>query len=256
MLMLSQQLIHASINPNIHSMTDESPTLCARSIPMDCGSGGGGSGGGVPPQRRVSKENLRSPTDEPLDPQLFVALYEFHSGGEHQLSLQKGEQFRVLAYNRSGEWCEAQSRGGQVGWVPSNYIASVNNLEQYSWYHGPISRNEAEYLLSSGTDGSFLVRESESSPGQRSVAVRYERRLYHYRISEDTDAKVYVSSERRLNTLAKLVDHHSMHADGLIVILLYPAPKPNESRTQRVADQDCDTIIKLAINDFVNLIIV
>jgi len=40
-------------------------------------------------QRWMSKENLLSQTEE-LDPQLFVALYEFHSGGENQLSLRKG----------------------------------------------------------------------------------------------------------------------------------------------------------------------
>jgi len=66
----------------------------------------------------------------------------------------------------------------------------VNSLEKHSWYHGPISRNAAEYLLSSGINGSFLVRESESSPGQRSISLRYEGRVYHYRINEDNDGKV------------------------------------------------------------------
>lgn len=139
-----------------------------------------------------------------------------------------GEQVRVLSYNRSGEWCEAQSRSGLVGWVPSNYITPVNSLEKHSWYHGPISRNAAEYLLSSGINGSFLVRESESSPGQRSISLRYEGRVYHYRISEDNESKVYVTSECRFNTLAELVHHHSIHADGLITMLLYPAPKRNK----------------------------
>lgn len=45
-------------------------------------------------------------------------------------------------------------------------------------------------LLSSGINGSFLVRESESSPGQRSISLRYEGRVYHYRISEDSEGKV------------------------------------------------------------------
>lgn len=101
-----------------------------------------------------------------------------------------GEQVRVLSYNKSGEWCEAQAGSGEVGWVPSNYITPVNSLEKHSWYHGPISRNTAEYLLSSGINGSFLVRESESSPGQRSISLRYDGRVYHYRINEDENSKV------------------------------------------------------------------
>ncbi|XP_042222211.1 tyrosine-protein kinase ABL1-like isoform X1 [Homarus americanus] len=139
-----------------------------------------------------------------------------------------GEQVRVLSYNKSGEWCEAHAGSGEVGWVPSNYITPVNSLEKHSWYHGPISRNTAEYLLSSGINGSFLVRESESSPGQRSISLRYNGRVYHYRINEDENSKLYVSSEFRFNTLAELVHHHSQHADGLITQLLYPAPKRNK----------------------------
>lgn len=166
------------------------------------------------------------------DAQYYVALYDFQSGGKNQLSISKGEQVRVLSYNQTGEWCEAQSRTGQIGWVPSNYITPVNMLEkQHSWYHGPISRSTAEYLLSSGINGSFLVRESESSPGQRSISMRYEGRVFHYRIHEDSEGKVYVTSECRFNTLAELVHHHSMHADGLITLLLYPAPKQRANGT-------------------------
>ncbi|XP_015586184.1 tyrosine-protein kinase Abl isoform X2 [Cephus cinctus] len=176
--------------------------------------------------RWTSKENLLAQEED--DPQLFVALYDFQAGGENQLSLKKGEQVRILSYNKSGEWCEAHSSTGQVGWVPSNYVTPVNSLEKHSWYHGRISRNAAEYLLSSGINGSFLVRESESSPGQRSISLRYEGRVYHYRINEDSDGKMYVTTESKFNTLAELVHHHSMLADGLITQLLYPAPKHNK----------------------------
>ncbi|XP_055915425.1 tyrosine-protein kinase Abl isoform X3 [Eupeodes corollae] len=180
--------------------------------------------------RWTSKENLLAPGPEEDDPQLFVALYDFQAGGENQLSLKKGEQVRILSYNKSGEWCEAHSDSGNVGWVPSNYVTPLNSLEKHSWYHGPISRNAAEYLLSSGINGSFLVRESESSPGQRSISLRYEGRVYHYRISEDSDGKVYVTAEAKFNTLAELVHHHSVphEGHGLITPLLYPAPKQNK----------------------------
>ncbi|XP_052862594.1 tyrosine-protein kinase Abl [Anopheles cruzii] len=180
--------------------------------------------------RWTSKENLLAPGPEEDDPQLFVALYDFKAGGDNQLSLQKGEQVRILSYNKSGEWCEAHSDSGHVGWVPSNYVTPLNSLEKHSWYHGPISRNAAEYLLSSGINGSFLVRESESSPGQRSISLRYDGRVYHYRISEDSDGKVYVTTDAKFNTLAELVHHHSaLHeGHGLITPLLYPAPKQNK----------------------------
>ncbi|KAJ6651994.1 hypothetical protein lerEdw1_015851 [Lerista edwardsae] len=173
-----------------------------------------------------SKENLLSGPGE-NDPNLFVALYDFVASGDNTLSITKGEKLRVLGYNHNGEWCEAQTKNGQ-GWVPSNYITPVNSLEKHSWYHGPVSRNAAEYLLSSGINGSFLVRESESSPGQRSISLRYEGRVYHYRINTASDGKLYVSSESRFNTLAELVHHHSTVADGLITTLHYPAPKRNK----------------------------
>ena len=97
---------------------------------------------------------------------------------------------RVLDYNKTEEWMQVCSPIGQVGWVPSNYVAPVNSLDKFSWYHGPVSRNTAEYLLSSGINGSFLVRESESCPGQRSISLRYDGRVYHYRINEDSDSVV------------------------------------------------------------------
>lgn len=99
----------------------------------------------------------------------------------------------MLGYNQNGEWSEVRSKNGQ-GWVPSNYITPVNSLEKHSWYHGPVSRSAAEYLLSSLINGSFLVRESESSPGQLSISLRYEGRVYHYRINTSSDGKVALDS--------------------------------------------------------------
>ncbi|XP_032319547.1 tyrosine-protein kinase ABL2 isoform X7 [Camelus ferus] len=175
--------------------------------------------------RWSSKENLLGATES--DPNLFVALYDFVASGDNTLSITKGEKLCVLGYNQNGEWSEVRSKNGQ-GWVPSNYITPVNSLEKHSWYHGPVSRSAAEYLLSSLINGSFLVRDSESSPGQLSISLRYEGRVYHYRINAAADGKVYVTAESRFSTLAELVHHHSTVADGLVTTLHYPAPKCNK----------------------------
>ena len=68
--------------------------------------------------------------------------------------------------------------------------SSYNRVYVLFRYHGPVSRSYAEYLLSSGINGSFLIRESESSPGQMSISLRHDGRVYHYRINEDNDKKV------------------------------------------------------------------
>ena len=85
----------------------------------------------------------------------------------------------------------------------------------------------------------FVIDEHIGSPNKLLFVPhvhRYEGRVYHYRIqqadpsssSSSSDAVFYVTAESRFRTLAELVHHHSMHADGLITQLLYPAPKKDK----------------------------
>lgn len=173
---------------------------------------------------------------------LFVALYDFHGVGEEQLSLRKGDQVRILGYNKNNEWCEArlystrkndassQRRLGEIGWVPSNFIAPCNSLDKYTWYHGKISRSDSEAILGSGITGSFLVRESETSIGQYTISVRHDGRVFHYRINVDNTERMFITQEVKFRTLGELVHHHSVHADGLICLLMYPASKKDKTR--------------------------
>lgn len=163
------------------------------------------------------------------DLSLYVALYDFKSGGDNQLSLYRGEIIHITTTSKSGEWCEAVSRKGQIGWVPAKYITPVS-LEKHPWYHGHISRDTAEYLLSSGINGSYLVRDSHTHPGSRSVSLRFEGRVYHYRINEE-DGQYFITPDWSFGTLAQLIHHHSTHANGLTTTLLYPAPKQVDPNT-------------------------
>ena len=40
-------------------------------------------------------------------------------------------------------------------------------------YHGAISREDADFLLTIGGEGSYLIRESLRAPGQFTLAIRY-----------------------------------------------------------------------------------
>ncbi|XP_071948320.1 tyrosine-protein kinase ABL1-like isoform X2 [Antedon mediterranea] len=182
----------------------------------------------------ISKWNS---TDDIYDPDVFVILYDFIGSSDGQLSVKKGEKVKILSHN-SNEWCQVQSNStGCTGWVPLSYVAQVNSLHNHAWYHGAISRNTAEYLLNSGIDGSFLVRDSESSTGQLSISLRYDGRVFHYRISTSTDGRVYVTSESRFNSVAQLILHHCKVADGLVTTLKYAVAKKDKPTIYGVSPQ-------------------
>lgn len=189
-------------------------------------------------QRNKSKENLTQ-TNPSLSShgsfnndqaQIFIALYDYRCNLDKHLNIQKGDNLNILSYNKTKEWCEVRNIITQkIGWVPSSYIKQFNQLDNFAWYHGKIERVKAEYLLSSGINGSFLVRESETCQNQLSISLRYEGRVYHYRINKDELPNglslFYVSKESKFSTLAELIHHHSIEPDGLTTTLLYPAAK-------------------------------
>ena len=45
------------------------------------------------------------------------------------------------------------------------------HLSIIRWYHGPISREDAERLLTSQNNGTFLIRDSQSFPGDYTLSV-------------------------------------------------------------------------------------
>ncbi|CAH8479621.1 unnamed protein product [Schistosoma turkestanicum] len=113
-------------------------------------------------------------------------------------------------------------------------------LESEKWYHGAIQRSYAEYLLNSGITGSFLIRESESHPGQLTISLRYEGQIWHYRIHRDDSNLYYVIESNKFTSVSDLVHHHERHSDGLACTLLYPAPKRDRTSSELRMDPSFD----------------
>jgi len=89
------------------------------------------------------------------------------------------------------------------------------------WFHGKISREVAEKLLSPRQDGLFLVRESTNFPGDYTLCVCFEARVEHYRIIFQDD-KITIDEEEYFDNLTKLVEHYQEDADGLCTSLGCP----------------------------------
>uniref|UniRef100_A0A8C0IJX5 Tyrosine-protein kinase n=1 Tax=Chelonoidis abingdonii TaxID=106734 RepID=A0A8C0IJX5_CHEAB len=74
--------------------------------------------------------------------------------------------------------------------------------EKMPWYHGNISREEAERRLYSGAqpDGKFLLRERKEK-GTYALSLVYGKTVYHYRIDQDKSGKYSIPEGTKFDTL-------------------------------------------------------
>ncbi|NXX84948.1 BLK kinase, partial [Urocolius indicus] len=159
---------------------------------------------------------------------VVVALYDFPASSDRDLQLVKGEKLQVLS--NEGDWWLAKSlSSGRKGYIPSNFVAQVDSLEEEKWYFKTLSRKDAErLLLSSGNKvGSFLVRESETSKGAYSLSVRdgdsaHGDIIKHYRIRSLDGGGYYISPRMTFSSLPELIHHYSQKGDGLCQRLTAP----------------------------------
>lgn len=96
----------------------------------------------------------------------------------------------------------------------------------FRWFFGKIKRAEAEKkLLSPGNPtGTFLIRDSETMPGNYSLSVRDGDNIKHYRIRKLDTGGYYITTRAPFPALSELVDHYKGDSDGLCCQLTYPCP--------------------------------
>uniref|UniRef100_A0A4W4HNY1 Tyrosine-protein kinase n=1 Tax=Electrophorus electricus TaxID=8005 RepID=A0A4W4HNY1_ELEEL len=173
--------------------------------------------------------NYTAPPLSPLPDKLVVAMYSYKPCHSDDLGFEKGEKMKILTED-DPEWYMAESLlTGQKGYIPRNFVAKPNSMETEGWFFKNLSRNDAMRLLLApgNTQGSFLVRESETTPGSFSLSVRDLDQnqgdvIKHYRIRNLDAGGFYITSKISFSCLSELVKHYSRDADGLCTRLLKP----------------------------------
>ena len=99
------------------------------------------------------------------------------------------------------------------------------DLSSEAWYHGRISRQDAERVLDLGgsIDGSFLVRDSMSTTGEYVLSLSYQGNKFHYIISRHPDGCLAIQDGTRFENPIDLVHYHSKKVDGLLTTLRHPS---------------------------------
>ncbi|XP_053549110.1 tyrosine-protein kinase Srms [Bombina bombina] len=164
------------------------------------------------------------PTSETI-----TVLYDFESRGPEELSVKQGEQ--LCKISDEGDYVMARKiqDSMEAGLVPLNYISQSTFVInpptiQEPWYVDVTNRYEAERLLLSppNTDGSYLVRPSDSKTGQYSLSVRSRDQITHFRIQMNDKGEYYLQTGRCFSTIQDLIVFHRTNWRLLNSQLLQP----------------------------------
>ncbi|XP_045690765.1 GRB2-related adapter protein 2 [Phyllostomus hastatus] len=129
-----------------------------------------------------------------------IAKFDFTASGEDELSFHTGDILKILSNQE--EWFKAEL-GSQEGYVPKNFI----DIQFPEWFHEGLSRHQAENLLMGKEVGFFIIRASQSSPGDFSISVRHEDDVQHFKVMRDNKGNYFLWTEK-FPSLNKLVDYY------------------------------------------------
>lgn len=116
----------------------------------------------------------------------------------------------------SPEWDKASSSAKEL-WrppprspQPAERVDPTLPLEKQPWFHGPLSRADAENLLSLCKEGSYLVRLSETSPQDCSLSLRSSQGFLHLKFTRTRANQVVLGQHSGpFSSVPELVLHYS-----------------------------------------------
>uniref|UniRef100_A0A182K3X2 SH2 domain-containing protein n=1 Tax=Anopheles christyi TaxID=43041 RepID=A0A182K3X2_9DIPT len=117
-----------------------------------------------------------------------------------------------------------------------SYILRMNREENLCWFHGKISREEAEEILRrEGSDGVFLVRESSSSEGDYVLSVLFKGEVVHYAIRRHGDDAFFsIHDHTPIHGLDSLIEHYQKDKGNLVTrlqVICRSDPPPHDVRS-------------------------
>nr|CAH7757685.1 unnamed protein product [Callosobruchus chinensis] len=147
-----------------------------------------------------------------------------------------GEKFATLSelvqYYMENQG-QLKEKNGEI--IELKYPLNCADPTTERWFHGHLSGKEAEKLiLDRGKNGSFLVRESQSKPGDFVLSVRTDDKVTHVMIRCTAvsilyslkDNKYDVGGGDQFNSLAELIEHYKknpmVETSGTVVHLKQP----------------------------------
>ena len=107
------------------------------------------------------------------------------------------------------------------------------------WFFGQVKRVDAEkqLMMPFNNLGSFLIRDSETTPGDYSLSVRDIDRVRHYRIKKLENGTYFVTRRLTFQSIQEMVAYYSQQADGLCANLKAPCLVTEKPQTAGLSKQ-------------------
>ncbi|XP_016385297.1 tyrosine-protein kinase CSK-like [Sinocyclocheilus rhinocerous] len=154
-----------------------------------------------------------------------VAKYNFQGSTEQDLPFCKGDLLTIIGVTKDPNWYKAKNSVGREGTIPANYaqkregVKSGGKLSLMPWFHGKITREQAERLLYPPETGLFLARESTNYPGDYTLCVSCDGKVEHYRIIYHS-GKLSIDEEEYFDNLMQLVEVCAFLAEASVMTQL------------------------------------
>ncbi|XP_069584995.1 SH2 domain-containing adapter protein E [Ranitomeya imitator] len=175
-------------------------------------------------------ENDERPAEEYEQPwewkkeHIVRALSVQFEGSEH--SHVKEEAGRL--HQRQKSWTAKVLKQSQPD--PSEKVDPSLSLEKQSWYHGAVTRVEAENRLQSCREASYLLRNSESGNSKYSIALKTSQGCVHIIVAQTKDNKFTLNQTSGVFcSIPEVIHYYSSQKlpfkGAEHMSLLYPVPR-------------------------------
>ncbi|KAG9353577.1 hypothetical protein JZ751_011696 [Albula glossodonta] len=158
-------------------------------------------------------EKLLSPVAPPEDRRRVRAILPYTKVPEtDEISFLKGDMFIVHNELDDGWMWVTNVRTDEQGLIVEDLVEEVGREEDPHegkvWYHGKINKQDAYNLLMTvGQVSSFLVRPSDSTPGDYSLYFRTSENIQRFKICPTANNQ-FIMGGRYYNSIDGIIDHY------------------------------------------------
>ncbi|OWJ99445.1 BMX, partial [Cervus elaphus hippelaphus] len=160
------------------------------------------------------------------EPSSSTTLAQYDSDSKKNYGSQSNINMKYIPKDDFPDWW--QVRKLKRGSPESSSSEEEENLDDYDWFAGNISRSQSEQLLrQKGKEGAFMVRNS-SQAGMYTVSLFSKAMndkkgtVKHYHVHTNAENKLYLAENYCFDSIPKLIHYHQHNSAGMITRLRHP----------------------------------